>query len=175
MEFPPDWLVEPWDDFDTAVASLDNSGNDLAIELLAQLRPTGRILDNFRLSVNGTEILEAELELNQLLPTPVFNGFKLRFQYWPRDIGIRRNLTTGGWLDVTDLIAANNATVLDPEGAGVPNNEFRRILEELPDNGLESCAIRWAVVVGKDGLLKLQLQALPSDAASLNGRPLTKG
>ncbi len=175
MEFPPDWLVEPWDDFDTAVATLANSGNNLAIELLAQLRPTGRILDNFRLSVNGTEILEAELELNQLLPTPVLNGFKLRFQYWPRDIGIRRNLTTGGWLDVTDLIAANNATVLDPEGAGVPNNEFRRILEELPDNGPESCAIRWAVVVGEDGLLKLQLQALPSDAASLNGRPLTKG
>ena len=128
MEFPPDWLVEPWDDFDTAVASLANSGNDLAIELLAQLRPTGRILDNFRLTVNGTEILEAELELNQILPTPVLNGYKLRFQYWPRDIGIRRNLTTGGWLDVTDLVAANNATVLDPEGAGVPNNEFRRIL-----------------------------------------------
>ncbi len=65
--------------------------------------------------------------------------------------------------------------VLDPEGAGVSNNEFRRILEELPDDGPENCSICWAVVVGEDGLLKLQLQALPSDAASLNGRPLTKG
>jgi hypothetical protein len=64
MEFPPDWQVEPWDDFDVAVASLATSGNDLAVELLAQLRPTGRILDNFRLSVNGSEILYAELEFN---------------------------------------------------------------------------------------------------------------
>ncbi len=167
--------MEPWDDFDVAVASLATSGNDLAFELLAQLRPTGRILDNFRLSVNGTEILNAELEFNQLLPAPAPNGFKLRFQYWPCDVSIRRNLTTGGWIDVPDLVAANNAMVLDPEGAGVSNNEFRRILEELPDDGPESCSIRWAVVVGEDGLLKLQLQVLPSDTASLNGRPLTKG
>jgi hypothetical protein len=50
MDFPPDWLVEPLHDFDVAVATLANSGDPLAIQLLAQLRPTGRILDNFRLS-----------------------------------------------------------------------------------------------------------------------------
>ncbi len=79
------------------------------------------------------------------------------------------------WQDVPNLVAANNATVLDPTGAGVPSSEFQQILDELPDEGPEGCAIRWAVVVGEDDRLKLQLQSLPSDAPSLNGRPLTKG
>jgi hypothetical protein len=72
MDFPPDWLVEPLDDFDVAVATLANSGDALAIQLLAQLRPTGRILDNFRLVVNSTEILE--VELNRCLDVPVRHG-----------------------------------------------------------------------------------------------------
>jgi hypothetical protein len=175
MDFPPDWLVEPLDDFDVAVATLANSGDTLAIQLLAQLRPTGRILDNFRLVINSPEILEVELNLQHLLPVEALRGHKESFQYWPRDIGIRRNLTTSGWQDVPDMVASNNATVLDADGAGIPPGEFRRLLDELPDNGPETCAIRWAVAVGEDGLLKLQVQSLPADAASLNGKPLTKG
>ena len=175
MDFPPDWEVEVADDFDLAVATLATSGDAVAVELLAQLRPTGRILDNFRLAINGSRILEAELDLASMLPSNTFTGFKLKYQHWPRDVAIRRNMTTSCWIDVPDLIAANNATVLDPNGAGIPNNEFRRILDELPDDGPESCAIRWAVAVGEDSLLKLQIQSLPSDAASLNGRPITKG
>jgi hypothetical protein len=124
MEFPPDWLVEPLDDFDLAVATLANSGDALAIQLLAQLRPTGRILDNFRLSINSSEILDVELNLYHLLPVEVLKGHRLSYQYWPSDIRIRRNLTTSGWLDVPDLVATNNATVLDADGAGIPPGEF---------------------------------------------------
>jgi hypothetical protein len=175
MDFPPDWLVEDADDFDTAVASLASSDNPLAVELLAQLRPTGRVLDNYRFSLNGSRILDAELDMGQLLPVEALSGFRLKYQYWPRDITIRRNMMSSCWMDVPDLVAANNATILDPAGAGVPYSEFRKILDELPDEGPESCAIRWAITVGEDLLLRLQLQALPSDAASLNGRPLTKG
>ena len=175
MDFPPDWRVEPLDDFDVAVAWIASSNSSLAVELLAQLRPTGRILDNFRLAINGTKILDSELDMGQLLPVDSLQGYKLRYQYWPRDICIRRNLTSSVWLDVPDLVASNNASIEDPQGAGIPYSEFKKILDEIPDDGPESCAIRWAVVVGEDSLLKLQLQALPGDAASLNGRPLTKG
>jgi hypothetical protein len=175
MEFPPDWTVEPIDDFDVAVATLANSGDSVAIQLLAQLRPTGRILDNFRFAVNGQEILDVELDFHQLLPADSMKGYKLRYQFWPMAINIRRNLTTSSWVDVLDLVATNNVTVLDNEGAGVPTGEMRRILDELPDEGPEAAAVRWAIGVGEDGLLKLQLQSLPSDAATLNGRPITKG
>ena len=175
MDFPPDWKVDDMEDFDVAVATLAESDDSVAVELLAQLRPNGRVLDNFRFAVNSSQILDVELSFNNLLPAEPLRDYKLRYQYWARDIAIRRNLTTSGWIDVADLVAANNATVLDPTGAGIPNAEFQQILGELPDEGPEACSIRWAVVAGEDSLLKLQLQALPSDAASLNGRPITKG
>jgi hypothetical protein len=175
MDFPPDWRVDNMEDFDIAVATLAESDDAVAVELLAQLRPNGRILDNFRLVANGSQILDVELTFNHLLPGEPLRDYRLRYQYWAQDIAIRRNLTTSCWIDVADLVAANNTTVLDPTGADIPNAEFQQILGELPDEGLEACSIRWAVVAGEDSLLKLQLQALPSDAASLNGRPLTKG
>ncbi len=64
MEFPPDWNVEPYEDFNLAVATLANSDDAVAIELLAQLRPKGRILDNFRFAVNSQEILDVELDFH---------------------------------------------------------------------------------------------------------------
>jgi hypothetical protein len=48
MDFPPDWKVDDMEDFDIAVATLAESDDAVAVELLAQLRPNGRILDNFR-------------------------------------------------------------------------------------------------------------------------------
>ncbi len=53
------------------------------MELLAQLRPTGRIHDGFRVSL---DLLEKHLDLGQLIPVIVFKGYRLQFQYWPRDI-----------------------------------------------------------------------------------------
>jgi hypothetical protein len=175
MEFPPDWDIGPMEDFEVACAALAESGEPLLVQLLAQLRPTGRILDNFRLAVGGTQILDLEVDLGHIIPAPSLQGFRFSYQFWPRDIAIRRNMTTSSWIDVPALVAANNAAILTPTGAGLPSAEFTRVIGELPDEGPETGAIRWAVVVGEDDHLKLQLQALPSDAASLNGRPLTRG
>jgi hypothetical protein len=176
MEFPPDWDIGPMEDFEVACAALAESGEPLLVQLLAQLRPTGRILDNFWLAVGGTQILDLEVDLGHIIPAPSLQGFKFSYQFWPRDIAIRRNMTTSSWIDVPALVAANNAAaILTPTGAGLPSAEFTRVIGELPDEGPETGAIRWAVVVGEDDHLKLQLQALPSDAASLNGRPLTRG
>jgi hypothetical protein len=88
-------------------------------------------------------------------------------------LAIRRNVTTSSWRDVQDPVAANNATVLDPASAGIPSSQFQGILNELADKGPESCTISRAVMVGEDSVLKLQLQSLLSNVASLNGQPLT--
>ncbi len=50
-----------------------------------------------------------------------------------------------------------------------------RMLEDLPEDGPESCSLRWAVTAGEDGGMRLQLQSLPCDAESLSGKPATKG
>ncbi len=47
MDFPHDWVVLAAEEFETAAPRVNG---DVTMEVLAQLRPSGRILDNFRQS-----------------------------------------------------------------------------------------------------------------------------
>jgi hypothetical protein len=44
------------------------------MELLAELRPSGRVLDAFRISVGGTRLLSVEALLLDLIPLDTFKG-----------------------------------------------------------------------------------------------------
>jgi hypothetical protein len=68
MEFPPDWDIGPQEDFDLACTALASSGEPIFVHLLAQVHPTGRILDNFRFSIGGTQIIDTELDLGRMIP-----------------------------------------------------------------------------------------------------------
>ncbi len=167
MEFPPDWNVAEATDFDLALPSYQG---ETTVELLAQLRNTGRILDGFRFAFDGTVPLEINVDMFQLLPVDSCRGLRLAQQFWPCNICLRRNMTTSTWTSVTDSVASNDADILDNSGAGVSPNAFARILEQLPGTGPTNASTRWAVVIGADGLLKLQLQGLPLVASYLNNR-----
>jgi hypothetical protein len=167
MEFPPDWNVADAADFDIALPS---GHGEVTLELLAQLRNTGRILDGFRFVLDGSAPLEVGVDLYQLLPVDSCRGLRLAQQFWPRDIRLRRNMTTSTWTSVTDSVASNDADILDDSGAGISPAAFTRILDELPGTGPTNASTRWAVVIGADGLLKLQLQGLPLVASYLNNR-----
>ncbi len=175
MEFPPDWDVSPMEDLETHLPCIQSSSSDYAMELLAQLRPSRRILDHFQIALDGSAAISQELDLGQLIPSTIFKGYKLAFQYWPRDVRIQRNMLSSAWMDVPALVCANEAQVLDPLGAGVSAGSFMRMLDDLPEEGPESCSLCWAVIVGEDGGMRLQLQSLPCDAVSLSGKPATKG
>ncbi len=82
MEFPHDWRVDSLEKLDITVDTIANLGKAVAVELLTKLRPNGRILDNFQLSVNGPQILDLELEFDHRLPAEPLKGFRLRYQYW---------------------------------------------------------------------------------------------
>jgi hypothetical protein len=163
------------EDFEAYLTPVQSSASDYVMELLAQLRPSGRILDHFRIALDGSAALSKELDLGQLIPSSVFKGHKLAFQFWPRDIQIRRNMVSSAWVDVPALVCANKAQVLDPRGAGISAGSFMRMLDDLPEDGPESYSLCWAVTAGEDGGMRLQLQSLPCDAVSLSGKPATKG
>jgi hypothetical protein len=167
MEFPPDCSVAEAADFDIALPS---GQGEITLELLAQLRNTGRILDGLGFALDGTAPLEISVDLFQLLPVDSCRGLCLAQQFWPWDIRLRRNMTTSTWTSVTDSVASNDADVLDDSGAGVSPAAFARILDQLPGTGPTNTPTRWAVVIGADGLLKLQLQGLPLVASYLNNR-----
>ena len=66
MEFPPaHWAVFPAEDFETACPRLPGT---LGVELMAQVRPNGRVMDHWRLAIGGSSNLTITLDLAYLIP-----------------------------------------------------------------------------------------------------------
>jgi hypothetical protein len=142
-------------------------------ELFAEVRDNGRILDNTRCVLGGTDILEAEISLAKMFEDPVLRSYKMHIQRWPRDVDLKKGLLSGLWNDLKTVVSARDASITDITGSGIPAREFLEVLEGAED-GHESAAIRWAVALGDDDRLVLQLQGLPATAALLNGKPSFK-
>ena len=172
MEFPPTWDVFPMEDFETAGP---RDPGELGMELMVQVRANGRMLDNFRVTVGGSEILTAKVTLNTILADKDAPDWVLIYAVWPRDVGLRRNMTTSGWLDIKDLVQANDARMELPDGVAVGNEEVLTYLDGLADKATNSAALRWAVCVAEDNKPALVLQALPCPAHTFAGKPTFKG
>jgi hypothetical protein len=172
MEFPTNWVVFNVADYDMASPSVTG---DFTVELLAQLRNTDRILVGFRFALDGIKVLEAYMDFWRILPMAELHGMQVLVQCWPRDIKIRRNMLSTAWVSFTEGITSNEVDILDESGAGVPAGSIMRILERLPRDGPTNASTRWAIVIGADGFLKLQLQCLPLVASVLKNRSTSKG
>jgi hypothetical protein len=107
------------------------------MEICAQLRPSGRILDNFRDALGGTKILEYEADLWQLIPIPFFKGWRVKGQCWARDVPIRANIFSSGWIDLAATVGIRKMEVFNKDGAGIAPDEVLRILNELDENELQ--------------------------------------
>jgi hypothetical protein len=167
MEFPPSWRVFLEDGFETAQPQVEGVAT---MELMAQVRHTGRMLGNFRIALGGEARLKIDMDLGAMIPRDVFRGWRFRTQYWLRDIKIRTNLTSSAWIDLANTISAKDGSVVDENGAKIPGREVLRMMEELPDEP-RCAAYRWVVAAGEDNLMRLQLQSLPGLAVLITGKP----
>jgi hypothetical protein len=107
----------------------------------------------------------------KLLTLPAAAKWNLNLQVWPRDLGIRRNMTTGEWQNLETMIAAKDVAVLAEDGSVLPYDDVLTAMKQ----GEASAAIRFAVVIGGDQHLRLMLQGLPATADYLVGRPTFRG
>ena len=171
MEFPPDaYFIFPAEHFENAVPRING---DYTAEILAQVRPNGRVMDHWRIVLGGTKALEADIYLADLVPAAAaLPRWRLSYQQWPRDVLIRRNMTTSGWSDMLTLLTANEIAVMSNTGENVVNAVVVEALTNLPDKTANSASCRWAVCVGEAGKLELQLQSLPCPANLLAGKPV---
>jgi hypothetical protein len=158
MEFPGELDYFDNEDFDTAVP---RSTGEAVMELMAQIRPNGRVMDHFRIALGRTSLLEVNKTLSAIL----------RHLLWARDVAIRRNMTTSKWLDVTSIIETNMAVISDLAGDEVAQEDVLEELENLDSGVPKFAAIRYAVVVGPDQRMALEVQSLPASANVLNGKP----
>ena len=68
-------------------------------------------MDHWPVVLGGAKALEAESYLAAVIPAAV------TLPKWrPRDVIIRRNMTTSGWLDLLVLLTANEVAVVSETG-----------------------------------------------------------
>jgi hypothetical protein len=168
MEYPPPWEVFNMEDFSTASPRVCG---ELGMELLMQVRPNGRMLDHYRVTLGGSRILDISFPVASLMTLPGAAAWKFRQQVWPKDVEIRRNMTTSGWLDLSELLASNDALVMDDSNEPVPSDK----MGDLMKSAGAAASVRFAVIVGEDHSMRLQLQGLPATSAALMAKPALRG
>jgi hypothetical protein len=58
------------EDFEVFLPTFQSSTFDYVMELWAQLRPSGQILDHFRIALDSSAAISKELDLGQLILAP---------------------------------------------------------------------------------------------------------
>jgi hypothetical protein len=171
MEFPPAWNVVDADQFASAQP---RAAGQLGMDLLVQARPNGRMLDHYRVTLGGSRILDVCFNLSALVAAPRARTWRIKMQLWPRDVDIRRNMTTTTWMDVSSLVASRECAVLAVDGGeetAVSPEEYQAVMTEAG----AAAAFRFAVVIGGDQRMALALQGLPASADLLLGKPAFRG
>ncbi len=163
-------MVFPIGEFDVAAPRFPG---DWGAELMAQVRSNGRIADHWRIALGGSKVLEAEFPISTLLPAASgLPNWVLTYQQFPRDLVIRRNMLTSSWIDAMNLLSAHEILVADEAGQPVDIQQVLQAIKALPAKQNSGASLRWGVVVSISGRLELQLQALPSSANQLTGKPI---
>jgi hypothetical protein len=174
MDCDYDWTILPAAEFATAQP---REPGDLGAEVVAQLRQNGRFMDDMRVTVGSSKILEASFSSADIFTSTSLPRTRLTFQKRPSDIVIRKNATTSAWLDVKTLLQAREI-IVDPQEEEEDedgNADFITLLEGLADPSKGAASVRWAVIALNERNFELVLQSLPAAAATLNSKPILKG
>jgi hypothetical protein len=111
---------------------------------MLQMRPNGRCLDHYRIALDGT-VLETQVVATSAFRAPVLAQYRLTYQAWPRDLKIRRNMTTTAWVDSFLAISANNVLVsTDDKGDAVPPEEIKSVFAFIKEMSMKSASTRYA-------------------------------
>jgi hypothetical protein len=164
-KLPPSWEVFNADQFSTA--ALRNPG-ELGMELLAQVHPNSRILDRYRISLGKSKIVDVSGPMAAIFPG-VPATWRLRYQIWPRDIEIRRNMATSSWININSLLTAKEAWTEEEGGAVIQPDTVLKQLEG------KKAALRFAITIRDNQAMQLVVQSLPTSAETLMGKPAFRG
>jgi len=171
MEFPGRWDIFLMEEFNTA---FPRSPGELGMEVMVQARSNGRLIDHFRVTLNGSSMLKVEVPLNAIFCTADLPPWSLRWDIWPRDVTLRRNMCTSAWVDAYTAILANEIEVVDKKGE-IPKEKVESFFKQGKDKLVLHAAFRWAVGISEDLKMALSLQCLPASVSQLEGNPIFKG
>jgi len=98
---------------------------------MAQVRLNGRVALHWRIAIRGGKIFEDDVRLTSISKLTGVLPFKLRFQAWPRDVQLRRNMTSSKWYNGLELLTQREFVIFKdgtlgenkPELQGLPTSE----------------------------------------------------
>ena len=172
MEFPGDWTILDIEDFETASSPRDPGA--LGVDVLVQLRNSGRAMDDFRVLVGGSQRLKVGFEASSVFPTTTVPDWIISLKCWPWDISLRKNMVSSEWMDVINMVAANDLVVTDADGNEC-NEQLVAFFNKQGGKTSYEASLRWAIGVGPDKKLELSLQCLPATSTYLAGKPTLQG
>jgi hypothetical protein len=156
MEFPPaEYDVFDAREFENARA---RGAGDYVMEVMLQMRPNGRCLDHFRVALTGT-VLETQVKATNVFRAPILAKYRLTFQAWPRDLRIRRNMTSTEWTDVYTAISANEVFVsMEETGESAPTEEIKAVFEGIKESFNKSAATTLQIWVSSVSNIRLHIE-----------------
>ena len=171
MEFPGRWDVFPMEEFAAAIA---RDPGESGLEVMVQARANGRLIDHFKISVNGSKIYNVDVPLSAIFSVADMPDWSLQWDVWPRDIILRRNMCSSTWADLLTGINSNEITVFDKKGP-VPKDKIQDFFQQGKNKITLHAAYRWAASIGEDQKMMLGLYCLPASSSQLDGNPIYKG
>ncbi len=157
MEFPGRWDVFPMEEYPTAIARCPGKAS---IEVMAQARANGRLIDHFKVTINGSEVLNVNFPLSAVFSVADMPDWRIQWDIWPRDIPIRRNMSSSNWADLYSGILSNEIFVFDDKGP-VPKDKIEGFFQQGKGKLTLHAAFRWAVGISDDLRMMVGLYALP--------------
>ena len=71
------------------------------------------------------------------------------------------------------MLGERDAVLLREDGSSLPRDEALDVIRDLDSKG-KAASIRWAVAVGDEGEMRLNLVTLPASEDTFNNKPLLK-
>ena len=173
--FPPKrWRVRYLQDMDSIMGTTKED-EPISLEAYMAVQPSGGEEGAFRFVLTGREHLQVRIAVNAILPEKCFENMWISMQLEiGTQIRLERNSVASKWVDIVELVNAQDADVTDQEGEEV-NERFIEAIESRKKEAPEErsgIVMRWLLgTFGEEQDIFLIAQALPCSLKVIEENP----
>lgn len=173
--FPPKtWHVRHLSDMDSIVGD-PRPDRSISMETYLAVQPSGGEEGAFRFTLAGPRHLEARIQVTTILPDKRFDNMWLTLQLeLGTQIKIEKNSVASKWMDIVEMVNAQDADITDHEGEEV-NERFLEAINEIKETApmeRSGIVLRWLLgAFGESKEIFLIAQALPCNMEVIEANP----
>ena len=163
--FPPkQWEMRFLKDLDNIQGTVHEE-HEVSLESYLAVQPSGGEEGSFRFVLAGPRHLHIRIKVTDVIPEAEFENMWITMQLeLGTQIKIEKNSVTSKWLDIVEMVMAQDADITDEEGEEL-NDQFLEAFEKRKDKARpdkSGIALRWLLgTFGEDNQIHLVAQMLP--------------